>query len=153
MPRSDHCPHCGKELQGPRNPLPTVDIIIACAGRGLVLVKRRFAPLGWALPGGFVDYGESVEAAAKREAFEETNLSLTDLQLFGVYSDPKRDPRRHTISTVFTAMALEPDQLRGGDDAAEARFFQLSGLPDNLAFDHAGIVRDFSRRSAKSFGI
>ncbi len=126
---SEHHPH----------PVPTVDLIIR-AGGGIVLVRRRNPPLGWALPGGFVDAGETLEAAAAREALEETGLVVRLGRQFHTYSDPARDPRRHTISTVFLAEAAgEP---RGGDDAAEARVFPLGELPA-LVFDHAQIVADF----------
>ena len=88
------CPHCGKILPGHANPLPTVDVIIRHPGKGIVLVRRRFPPLGWALPGGFVDYGEAVESAAVREALEETGLVVRLTGLVGVYSDPARDARK-----------------------------------------------------------
>ena len=127
-----------------RNPFPTVDIVIHDPERGVVLVRRKNPPHGWALPGGFVDYGESVEHAAVREALEETGLHVRLKHLLGVYSDPARDPRHHTISTVFTATADKPEEVQGGDDAAEACFFPLSALPD-LVFDHARILADFSR--------
>jgi len=133
-------PHCGcVPSETPRNPVPTVDIIILIAG-GIVLVKRRFPPLGWALPGGFVDYGESLEQAAIREAKEETGLDVCLQRQFHTYSDPSRDLRRHTISTVFIATAS--GQPQGGDDAAEARIFLRDGLPP-LVFDHAQILADF----------
>ena len=83
------------------NPIPTTDIIIRVA-RGIVLIKRKNPPYGWAIPGGFIDYGETAEAAAIREAMEETSLVVKDLELVGVYSDPDRDPRHHTLSVVFT---------------------------------------------------
>lgn len=125
-----------------RNPFPTVDIIIHDPERGVVLVRRKNLPYGWALPGGFVDYGESLEQAALREALEETHLRVRLERLLGVYSDPCRDPRFHTISTVFTAVAENLEETRGGDDAAEARFFSLNDLP-GLVFDHARILEDF----------
>lgn len=126
---------------GYRNPLPTVDIIIEHAG-GVVLVRRRNEPLGWALPGGFVDYGESLEQAAMREAIEETGLEVMLRRQMHTYSDPKRDPRHHTITTVFVA---EPagGVLRGGDDAAEAKVFTRETLPDNIVFDHRKILEDY----------
>ena len=92
-----------------RNPAPTVDIIIELLHRPhrpIVLVERHNAPLGWALPGGFVDYGESVETAARREAQEETSLTITLIEQLAVYSDPARDPRQHTLSIVFLATAI-----------------------------------------------
>jgi ADP-ribose pyrophosphatase YjhB (NUDIX family) len=124
----------------PRNPFPTVDIIIETGG-GIVLVRRRNPPEGWAIPGGFVDYGESAEAAAVREAREETGLDVELTALLGVYSDPGRDPRFHTLSTVFVARA--EGRPRGGDDAAEARVFDPECLPEPMAFDHAAIIDDY----------
>ena len=135
-----------------KRPAPTVDIVIAQPGKGVALVQRRFEPLGWALPGGFVDYGETVEVAAVREAFEETNLTVRLQELLGVYSDPARDKRLHTISTVFIAVTDEAEQIRGGDDAEAAAFFPLSELP-GLAFDHAVILDDFARKFAKRYGL
>jgi 8-oxo-dGTP diphosphatase len=123
-----------------RHPLLTVDVIIR-AGGGIVLVRRRNPPPGWALPGGFVDLGESLEAAAVREAREETGLAVRLLRQFHTYSDPARDPRRHTVSTVFLADA--EGEPRGADDAAEARVFAAGALPQPLAFDHAGIIEDY----------
>jgi 8-oxo-dGTP diphosphatase len=111
--------------------------------RGIVLVKRRFPPLGWALPGGFVEYGESVETAAVREAKEETGLDVELKGLVGVYSDPRRDLRKHTISTVFWGECAFSQAPSAGDDAAEALFFRLEELPEPLAFDHAEIINDF----------
>lgn len=126
----------------PRNPAPTVDIIIHAADRGIVLVERRNPPPGWALPGGFVEYGESCEAAAVREAREETGLDVVLTGLVGVYSDPARDPRGHTMSVVYSAQALDIGRLAAGDDAGRAVFYALDALP-SLAFDHGRIVRDF----------
>jgi 8-oxo-dGTP diphosphatase len=122
-------------------------MIIYDPERGIVLVRRRFPPPGWALPGGFVDYGERVDQAAVREALEETGLAVRLGGLVGVYSDPARDPRQHTISTVYWGAGAEPDRVRGGDDAAEARFFRLDELPE-LAFDHARVIADFLRKLA-----
>lgn len=127
----------------PRTPLCTVDVVIQL-GSGIVLVRRKHEPLGWALPGGFVDEGERVAAAARREAKEETGLDVELERLLGVYSDPARDPRGlYTVSTVFIARAQGEPQ--GADDAAEARVFQLDALPPNLVFDHPQIVRDYVR--------
>ncbi|HEU4384039.1 MAG TPA: NUDIX hydrolase [Anaeromyxobacteraceae bacterium] len=126
----------------PLNPASTVDVVILLPGDRVVLVRRRNPPHGWALPGGFVDLGEPLADAAAREAREETGLSVELGEQFHAYSDPRRDPRRHTISTVFLARASgEP---RGGDDAAEARAFPWSALPD-LVFDHAEILADVRR--------
>ena len=124
----------------PRNPFPTVDIIIEHSG-GIVLIERKNPPHGWALPGGFVDYGESVEHAAEREAMEETCLLLTDLRQFHVYSEPDRDPRMHTMTTVFTAVG-EGD-ARAADDAAALCIFKADELPDAMCFDHRRILEDY----------
>lgn len=137
-------------LQERKSPVPTVDVVIFHPERGIVLVERKFPPLGWALPGGFVDYGETVEDAARREALEETSLRVRLQSLLGVYSDPARDARLHTISTVFTAVAENPDDISGGDDAAAARFFPADALPEPLAFDHAAILADFLNHQAPS---
>ncbi len=125
-----------------RNPVPTVDLIIELSG-GIVLIKRANPPHGWALPGGFVDEGETVEQAARREALEETGLEVRLSALLHVYSDPARDPRKHTMSTVFVATAEGPPVA--GDDAAEAEVFALQALPSPLAFDHAQIIEDYVR--------
>lgn len=134
------CPHCGKVVEKYRNPLPTVDIIIE-VGQDIVLIQRKNFPYGWALPGGFVDYGESLEQAAVREAKEETNLDVKLLSQMGAYSDPARDPRQHTISVVFIAEAVGTPEA--ADDAAEARLFKRSNLPEHLAFDHGKILQDY----------
>lgn len=133
------CPNCHAKLPDFRNPTPTVDIIIEVGDR-IVLIKRQNPPYGWALPGGFVDYGESYEQAAAREAREETGLVVEDLRQFHTYSDPGRDPRQHTASTVFTARADSAPQA--GDDAAEAALFSEDNLPE-LVFDHARILGDY----------
>ncbi len=123
------------------NPIPTVDVIIEVDG-GIVLVERRNEPRGWALPGGFVDAGEPLWAAARREAHEETALEVELLEQFHTYSDPRRDPRKHTLSTVFIARAA--GRPRGGDDAARAEVFATDALPP-LVFDHGDIVADYLR--------
>jgi 8-oxo-dGTP diphosphatase len=102
-------------------------------------VKWKNEPFGWALPGGFVDYGERVEHAAIREAKEETGLDVTLTGLVGVYSHPSRDLRQHIISTVFSATAKNPEDIAGGDDAEDARFFSLNALPQNIVFDHGKV--------------
>jgi len=137
------CPQCGRPRQAYRNPTPTVDVIIHVAGLGVVLIRRKNPPPGWALPGGFVDYGESAELAAVREAKEETGLDVELTGLLGVYSKPDRDPRGHTMSVVYTAMAKDPSTLAAGDDAGQAVFFPLDKLPDPLAFDHGVILADY----------
>ncbi len=142
------CPHCGKDTGRYLTPAPTVDIIIETSG-GIVLIRRKNPPYGWAIPGGFVDYGESVEHAAVREAKEETGLDVKLTGLLGVYSDPARDPRFHTISTVFIAKA-EGIPV-GLDDAAEAQIFTLDALPEPLAFDHAKILGDYSAVKSSGF--
>jgi ADP-ribose pyrophosphatase YjhB (NUDIX family) len=136
------CPKCGETVTTYRNPFPTVDILIR-VGEKIVLIERKNEPKGWALPGGFVDYGESLETAALREAAEETGLELTDLRQFGAYSDPDRDPRQHNISFVFTAEGR--GELLGGDDAARAVLFSLEELPSPLCFDHGKILDDYRR--------
>jgi 8-oxo-dGTP diphosphatase len=128
-----------------RQPRLTVDAIVEAPG-GIVLVSRRFPPLGWALPGGFVDWGETLEAAAAREVLEETGLAVADLRQFRAYSDPARDPRGHTVTMVFTARA--EGEPKGGDDAAEARVFPVDSLPADIVFDHRQILDDYlARRS------
>ena len=137
------CPRCGEKIREYRNPLLTVDIIIRLDRIKILLIERQNPPLGWALPGGFVDYGESLEKAARREAEEETSLEIFDLEQFRAYSDPGRDPRHHTVTVVFSAKALgEP---HAGDDAKNVGVFELGYLPDNMAFDHRKILRDFAR--------
>jgi 8-oxo-dGTP diphosphatase len=124
----------------PRNPVPTVDIIVEYEG-GIVLIERRNPPRGWALPGGFIDYGESAETAAVREAVEETSLALEGLKQFHVYSDPRRDCRMHTITTVFVARGV--GEARPAHDAAALRVFTRADLPSEMAFDHRTILEDY----------
>ena len=133
------CPSCGEQLHTFKNPVPTVDIIIETAG-GIVLIERRNPPHGWALPGGFVDYGEAFEDAARREAGEETGLAVTLTLQFHTYSDPNRDARQHTASTVFIATA--DGRPVAADDAKRAGVFSQDNLPD-LVFDHGRILRDY----------
>lgn len=123
-----------------RNPIPTVDIIIEY-GSGIILIKRKNPPEGWALPGGFVDYGESLESAAQREAKEETGLDIELIWQFHTYSDPKRDSRHHTITTVYIAKAK--GIATAGDDAKEIGIFQRETLPEEIAFDHREILNDY----------
>jgi 8-oxo-dGTP diphosphatase len=124
-----------------RNPLLTVDIIIELADSEIVLIERKNPPHGWALPGGFVDYGEPIEIAAVREAREETSLDVALREQFYTYSDPARDARHHTVSTVFIASAVGVPH--GADDAKVACPFGENNLPTPLAFDHAQILRDY----------
>lgn len=123
-----------------RNPSVTVDIIIE-TGQGIVLVERKNPPYGWAIPGGFVDYGETLESAAIREAKEETSLDVRLIEQFHTYSDPSRDPRHHTVSTVFIARGT--GSLKAADDAKNARAFSRDRLPSPIAFDHAQILSDY----------
>jgi len=119
-----------------------VDLIIEMEGGGVVLIERRNPPPGWALPGGFVDYGESLEEAARREAREETSLEVELVRQFHAYSDPRRDSRQHNVTVVFIARALG-GALRGRDDARRAAVFGRDSLPSPLAFDHGEILRDY----------
>ncbi len=149
------CPHCGKPVFRYRNPFPTVDIIIEAeypvskdaviepnpVERGIVLIKRKNPPHGWALPGGFVDYGETLESAAIREAKEETCLNVTLSYQLGAYSDPSRDPRHHSISVVFVAKAT--GKPIAADDAQAVGIFKANALPKPLVFDHEKILRDY----------
>lgn len=123
-----------------RNPIPTVDIIIELQG-GIILIKRKNPPEGWALPGGFVDYGETLESAAFREAKEETGLDIELIKQFHTYSDPKRDARHHTITTVYIAKAH--GNPIAGDDAKEIGIFKKEALPEQIAFDHREILNDY----------
>ncbi len=128
-----------------RNPFPTVDVIIEVGGPekppGIVLIKRKNPPEGWALPGGFVNYGESLEQAAVREGGEETSLEIELVGQFHAYSDPLRDPRFHTVSVVF--LAKGHGVLRAADDAGEAKVVDPRKIPFALAFDHRKILDDY----------
>ena len=123
-----------------RNPLVTVDIIIEIDD-GIVLVERRNPPRGWALPGGFVDYGESLEAAAVREAKEETSLDVQLKEQFHTYSDPGRDPRHHTVTTAYIAAGTGIPTAE--DDAKRIGIFTKGDLPDPIVFDHRRIINDY----------
>ncbi len=130
-----------------QNPLPTTDAVIAGADGRVVLILRKNEPKGWALPGGFVDRGEEIGAACRREAKEETNLDVDLIAQLFTYSDPRRDPRKHTISTVYACRA-RGGTLQAGDDAQDAKWFAESEIPwDDLCFDHADILRDYFRWS------
>jgi len=139
--RSIRCPSCQNEVEAYQNPIPTVDIIIEIESKGIVLIKRKNPPYGWAIPGGFVDYGESLEEAAFREAKEETNLNIELIRQFHTYSNPKRDPRHHSISTVYVAKSKGIPQAK--DDAIEIGIFTESNLPGEIAFDHLSILQDY----------
>ena len=134
-----------------KNPYPTVDIIIEIEKKdgqhGVILIKRKNPPYGWALPGGFVDYGESLEQAAIREAKEETSLDIQLECQMHTYSDPSRDPRKHTISTVFIAQATGNPVAR--DDAQEIKVFVGNQVNFPLAFDHEKILADYFKKKAK----
>jgi ADP-ribose pyrophosphatase YjhB (NUDIX family) len=133
------CPNCQEKVEVYQNPIPTVDILIQIESRkSIVLIKRKNPPSGWAIPGGFVDYGESLEDAARREAKEETNLDVKLIRQFHTYSDPARDPRHHTISTVYIAKGKETS----GETTPEMIFANRSA--HEIAFDHRDILRDWS---------
>lgn len=126
-----------------KNPVPAVDIIIELKDKGIVLIQRKNPPYGWAIPGGFVDYGETLEDAAVREALEETSLHIKLQCQLHSYSDPQRDPRFHTISTVFVAEADGVPQA--ADDAKAVGIFTENNLPESMAFDHKKILADYFR--------
>jgi len=128
-----------------KNPKLTADGAVLKDNK-ILLIKRKNNPYKdkWALPGGFVEYGEIVENTVVREVLEETGLNTKVKKLFGVYSDPNRDPRGHTITIVYL-LDFQKGKLKSGDDASDARFFNLDDLP-NLAFDHDKIINDIIRR-------
>ncbi len=138
-------------MESRKNPLPTVDIIIELKGGGIVLIERRNPPYGWALPGGFVDWGESLEDAARREAREETSLDVRLVCQLHAYSDPERDPRFHTVTVVFVAEADGTPAAR--DDAKAIGVFTEDNLPGRMAFDHADILKDYFRWKREGFGV
>ena len=140
---SIECPRCSYPVKVYKNPIPTVDIIIKIEDK-IVLIRRKNRPYGWALPGGYIDYGESAESAAIREAREETSLDVELEGLLGVYSDPDRDPRSHTITTVFIARGK--GKLKAADDAEDIGLFDENNLPDPIVFDHRKILQDFFER-------
>ncbi len=154
MRRFVQCPQCRAKVKEYKNPFPTVDIIIeveASEGeKGIVLIKRKNEPPGWAIPGGFVDYGESLEEAAVREAREETGLRVHLIRQFHTYSHPKRDPRFHSISTVYIARAQGNPEAR--DDAQEVGIFEHHNLPEDIAFDHRKILEDYFREELGNVG-
>ena len=127
-----------------KTPSLTADIFIFDNDENFILIKRCNNPYKghWALPGGFVEYGESVEDAAVREALEETSISVKLCDLVGVYSDPSRDPRGHTVSIAYTARG-NMDEMKAGDDACDIGIFTKKELEKmNLAFDHDKIIKD-----------
>ena len=144
--KSIPCPICKTEIEIYKNPIPTVDIIIEIEAKGIVLIKRKNPPYGWAIPGGFVDYGESLEEAAVREAKEETDLDVKLIQQFHTYSNPNRDPRHHSISTVYVGKAKGIPQAK--DDAIEIGIFNESNLPAEIAFDHRSILKDYFKSNS-----
>lgn len=127
-------------MGAPKTPLFSVDAIIELEG-GIVLINRLNPPYGWAIPGGFVDIGETIEDAVCREMKEETGLDINLVRQFHTYSDPKRDPRQHTITTIFIATAS--GRPVAGDDAKEAEVFTKDTLPENIVFDHKQILDDY----------
>jgi 8-oxo-dGTP diphosphatase len=138
-----------------KNPTPTVDVILERESK-ILMVRRKKDPYKdhLALPGGFVNEGETVEDAMKREATEETSLEIHPIDILGVYSDPKRDPRKHIVTVVFVGIIVSGD-LRANDDAASIEWIQLDSIDQlqqqkMLAFDHAQILRDY--RQWKSTG-
>lgn len=141
-----------KIFDGKINPLPTVDIIIEYykgnSYEGIVLIERKNEPYGWAIPGGFVEYNESLEEAAVREAKEETGLEVELQGQLKTYSLPKRDPRKHVITTVF--IAKTKGNFKAADDAVNAGIFTKETLPKNLVFDHRDILRDYFDKSGEA---
>jgi ADP-ribose pyrophosphatase YjhB (NUDIX family) len=143
------CKKCGYEWEEWNNPIPTVDALIEIYDdsekfKGIVLIKRKNFPYGWAIPGGFMDYGESAETTAIREAEEETTLKVEIQYLLGFYSNPDRDPRHHTVTAVYVCKSYGTP--KGNDDAAEAKIFDITDIPQNLAFDHNKVIKDYIKR-------
>ncbi len=137
------CPKCNTIVRKHSNPAPTADVIIYDEEKGIVLIERGNEPFGYALPGGFIDEGETVEYAATREMMEETNLEVELLGILGIYSNPKRDPRFHTMTTTFVGKAKDISKLNAGDDAKNAQFYPIDALPNPLCFDHSKMISDF----------
>lgn len=133
------CPNCGTTIETYKNPLPAADVAVIRDGR-ILLIERRNPPYGWAVPGGFIEYGESAEDAASRELHEETGLRSDRLEILGVYSNPARDPRFHTLTVVYIARAS--GEAVAGDDAKNAEWFKLDSPPALLAFDHDQVIKD-----------
>ncbi|MDO5536737.1 MAG: NUDIX hydrolase [Desulfovibrionaceae bacterium] len=137
------CPSCGGNVPVYANPQPTADILIHDDNLGVVIIERKNTPLGYALPGGFIDEGEYAEHAAVREAMEETSMTVKLEGLLGVYSRPDRDPRSHTLTSVYVARAVNPAMLRAADDAGAAAWHDPRKPPEPMCFDHARMLRDF----------
>jgi len=130
----------------PTTPILAADAIIELSnkpGRPIVLIERKNPPYGWAIPGGFVDVGERLEIAAIREAKEEVCLDVTLKALLGMYSDPKRDDRGHTVTAVYVAEATGEPQA--ADDAKNLAIFEIDNLPDELVFDHRQVLEDYRK--------
>ncbi len=136
------CPHCHNDISKYDNPYPTADCIIYDEDRGVLLIERVNEPLGLALPGGFIETGESVEDGAIREMKEETGLDVELLGILGVYSNPNRDQRFHTLTITYVARAGDLTKLQAGDDARNARFCPLNEIP-KLCFDHNLAIEHF----------
>lgn len=136
------CPFCQHDISKYDNPSPTADCIIYDEEKGVVLIERNNEPHGLALPGGFVNTGETVEHAAIREMKEETGLDIELLGIIGVYSRPDRDPRFHTMTVTYVAKPKDISQLMAGDDASNAHFRKLEDIP-HLCFDHDEALTHF----------
>ena len=139
------------QLKARKTPVATTGCIIINKKGEILLLKRDHHPfIGfWVLPGGHVNYGENVEEALKREVAEETNLKVNKIKLFGVYSDPKRDPRYHTIGSIYLCRNYS-GKLNGSRESSEERFFSLNRIPKNIGFDHKKIINDFKKWPKKS---
>ena len=141
MLKQINCPKCGTVVKTFKNPVPTADIIIRLEGK-LVLIERGEPPYGLAIPGGYVDYGESLETAAKREAKEETGLEVNNLRQFRAYSDPHRDARQHNISVVFHGDGIGTP--KAGSDAKKIVLVSPEEIPDlTFCFDHKQILTEY----------
>lgn len=139
------CGKCGNQWEVWNNPIPTVDALIEIYDKneykGIVLIDRKNYPYGWAIPGGFMDYGESAETTAVREAQEETGLQVEITGLLGFYSDPDRDPRHHTVTAAYVCRASGIP--KAGDDAKDAKIFAPDKIDVQLAFDHKKVICDY----------
>ncbi|MDO4839510.1 MAG: NUDIX hydrolase [Desulfovibrionaceae bacterium] len=137
------CPSCHGKVPVFANPVPTADILIHHPDHGIVIITRKNIPLGYALPGGFVDEGEWLEDAALRETMEETSLTVRLEGILGVYSRPDRDLRLHTLTTVFVALAIDPKNLKAADDAQACAWFEPEAFPSPMCFDHGVMLQDY----------